>query len=168
MVILYNSYSGFSYKYASLLAKALDLPLYSISNASKINKAEDVIFFTCINNDKIMELNLAKRFDLALVCVVGGMPYSTSYLNKLKEINKINEFYYFEGGISLSSIGYFSRIKLNLKKRSLNKKLKNKTISFEEKVFLDKINNNDDKCDYSSIKLIIEWYLNHKENNFVS
>lgn len=87
-VIIYNSKAGHTYEYALMLSKKLDLPLYSLSEASlNVNSSQEVIFMSWVLGNKVVKLDKMKKYNIIAVCAVGMIPNDTDTIlqnNKIK------------------------------------------------------------------------------------
>lgn len=87
-VIIYNSKAGHTYEYALMLSKKLDLPLYSLSEASlNVKSSQEVIFMSWVLGNKVVKLDKMKKYNIIAVCAVGMVANDTDILlqnNKIK------------------------------------------------------------------------------------
>ncbi len=109
-VIIYNSKTGHTEKYARMLSKELNIPCYSYKNI-KVSENDEVIFLSYIYASKIMGLSKTlKKYKVKVIIAVGAMPYSKNYLDTLKDANNIKlPFFYLRGGIDYSKLNFVFR-----------------------------------------------------------
>lgn len=100
MIIVYESKTGFTKKYAKMLSDKTKLKVYPVKDISNISKDEEIIFLGWMKAGKIQGLNKVRNFNLKAVCATGtartAEPSEEAVINR----NKIKDipFFYLRGG----------------------------------------------------------------------
>ena len=159
--IVYNSHTGFTKQYAFSFAVSTGLPIYTIKEAKKkLNKNDEIIYFSWVNASKISNLNKVKNYDIKYIAAVGLSLYSEKLIDDLKKSANTNNIYYLQGGIRWVELNPFERLLMKSILKSLKKKEKNGNITEEELILLERMNYGYDKIDLNSLVHLIEWYNN--------
>ena len=165
--IIYNSNTGFTKQYAYHFALNTGLPIYNIKeDKKKLNKDDEVIYFSWINANKITKLKKLKKYNIAYIGVVGMSFYSEELMESLKKDNNINNIYYLQGGIRWRYLNTFQRIIMKIVLSGYKKKHKKGLLNPEEEMIYERINMGYENVDLNSLNHLIEWYKDL--NNFVS
>lgn len=164
--IVYNSNTGFTKQFAYAFAVKTKLPIYSIKELKNIKKGSNIIYFSWILGSSICKLNKLSDYNIAMVCAVGMSPYSIELIDNIKEINKLTEVFYLQGGLRMYKLNLMHRMMIKMVKSTFNKKLKNKEITNEEKEILDIMNNGKEDIDLDSLEPLIKWF-NESNHNLV-
>ena len=154
-MVIYQSKTGFTKKYATWIAQELSCEAKELKTVSnkEVEECDMVIFGgwimagTINGLDKIRNLHSKKL----VVFGVGAMPNHEEYSEKIKIQNHLEEtpFFYFQGGLAFEKMGFFSKMMLKMVSKSLNKK-ENKTAEEQEMVKL--FAGSFDHADIDSIK----------------
>lgn len=100
MVIVYASKTGFTKRYAEMLAEKTQLKAYSISELSKVSKNEEVIFLGWMKVGKVQGLNKMSNHNVKAVCGSGtgrtAEPDETTVISRNNLQNM--PFFYMRGG----------------------------------------------------------------------
>lgn len=119
--IVYYSKTGFSKKYAEIIAEELNLKIYSLKEAkTKLLKNTEIIFISGLTATRIRKLSsILKNFDVKYVLAVGMMDYSENYEASIfaNNIQIPNKVYYLPGGFDYSKLKGFDKILMNLLKK---------------------------------------------------
>ncbi|MGM0379779.1 MAG: flavodoxin domain-containing protein [Bacillota bacterium] len=165
-IIIYNSKSGFSKRYAYLIKEELKCKLISLKNIKDVDISdyEIIIYGGGIYASKISGLNkIIKLLEDTQKIIIFGVGLS-KFSDKLKmEIEKNNfdnlknyKFFYFRGGFDYKRLNFLNKIIIwGFKKILESKKEKDK----KEKIFLESIKNGSDYVDKKKITPLIE-YIN--------
>lgn len=105
--IIYESNTGFTKRYAEILAEKLNIPCYSLKESKKnVSKGADVIFLGWVFANKIVGYGKAvKRFDVKAVGAVGINPESDTNTQIVKDANKPTcPLFYLHGGLDYSKL----------------------------------------------------------------
>ncbi|MGI5854660.1 MAG: flavodoxin domain-containing protein [Bacillota bacterium] len=100
MIIVYESRTGFTKKYADMLAAKTGLKAIPAKEASKIDPNEEIIFLGWIKAGKIQGLNKARQHNVKVVCGSGTAPKAEPSTEEFVARNKIENipFFYLRGG----------------------------------------------------------------------
>ena len=165
--IIYNSNTGFAKQYAYHFALKCNLPIYTIKEAKKkLNKGDEIIYFSWIVANKISKLKKVSRYNIKYVAAVGMSFYSEELIEALKKDNNINNLYYLVGGIRWRELKPFQRIIMKMVLSQYKKKHKKGLLSPEEEVMYERINFGYENIDLNSLNHLITWY--NDNNNLVS
>lgn len=140
-MVVYESKTGFTAKYATWIAQALSCEAKELKRVSsgEIAEYDTVIFGGWIMGGNISGLNKIRNMNLEhfIVFAVGSMPASEEQRTQLMTQNHLEEtpFFYFQGGLCFEKMGFFSKMMLKMVSNSLKKK-ENKTEQEEEMVKL--------------------------------
>lgn len=128
ITIVYNSNAGHSMEYAKLLARELDFPVYSLTEAKKyINKKDKIIFITWIRaNDPHKLKNVLKKYTLCALCTVGMTQNKISQDDIINKYNISVPVYYLPGGFDIERLKGLYKIMMTSMKDNMSKKLQNK------------------------------------------
>lgn len=130
MIILYESKTGLTEKFAQLLARELNCKCDSLKNALKTKNANNqkVVFLGWVRANKIQGIKKAlKNFDVLCVAGVGMKDVSEEYRKELVKFNHAKlPLFYLQGGFLINKMGNFQRKFFIMIGKSLAK-------SFEEK-----------------------------------
>ena len=162
--IIYNSHTGFTKQYAYHFAINTGLPIYDIKEAKKkLNKGDEIIYFSWLKANKITKLNKMKNYKIAYIAAVGMSFYNDDLISDIKKINKFENIYYLQGGIRWRMLNTFERILMKMILASLRKKNKKNLLNAEDKVFYDRLNNGYEIIDLNSLNHLIMWYNSSNE-----
>lgn len=100
MVIVYESKTGFTKKYANMLAAKTNLKAVSVKEISKIKKEEEIIFLGWMKAGKIQGLSKVRKYNLKVVCGSGTGRTAEPSEESVIARNKIQgiPFFYLRGG----------------------------------------------------------------------
>lgn len=124
ILVVYQSKTGFTKKYAEWIAQKLSADIKAISkiNISEINSYDIVIFGGWIMGGMISGLDKVRNCTSSKLIVfgVGFTDKKEVDISKMKEANKLTDhpFFYLEGGIKPKEMGFVARtmVKLATKK----------------------------------------------------
>lgn len=117
MVIVYESKTGFTERYARMLSEKTGLKVFGVNEISKISLDEEIIFLGWIKAGRIQGLNKVRKYNLAAVCGSGTAKGPEPDAEKMISANRINgiPFFYLRGGcLPLKEIKGMDRILLSL------------------------------------------------------
>lgn len=157
-LVVYQSSTGFTAKYATWIAEALSCEAKEVKRVS----AGEVSAYNCIifggwimggmisGLDKIRKMNPQKL----VVFAVGATSDNEELRNNLKTQNHLEEipFFYMEGGINFEKMSFFPRKMLKMMGKSLAKK-ENKTE--QEKEMEKKFAGSFDNSDKANIEALV-------------
>lgn len=100
MIIVYESKTGFTKKYARMLAAKTGAKAYRVKDFSKINKDEEIIYLGWIKVGKIQGLDKIRKYNIKVVCGSGTAQTAEPSTETIITRNKIEgiPFFYLRGG----------------------------------------------------------------------
>ena len=122
--IIYKSNTGFTKKYAEMLAEELSLPCYSLDEKPD---AKDIIYMGWIFGNSIQGYKkAANKYNIKCVCAVGMTYPSEKQARQVSENNDINDvngvkLFCLQGGVKKSALNGFMRLILNFAQKSMEK-----------------------------------------------
>ncbi|MPM77929.1 hypothetical protein SDC9_124939 [bioreactor metagenome] len=122
MVIVYESKTGFTKKYAELLAAKTGLRLYPASELSKVDRAEEVLFLGWMKIGKVQGLKKAEKHNIVAVCGSGTGRTAEPDVETVLARNKLEAtpFFYLRGGcLPLKNIRGMDKLALSMFVRML-------------------------------------------------
>ena len=105
--VIYESNTGFTKRYAEMLAEKFNLPVFSLKEAGKsLEKGAEVVFLGWVYANSVVGFKkAAKRFSVKAVCAVGAFPKNAAVLEIMKEKNKPEcPLFYLRGGLDLGKL----------------------------------------------------------------
>lgn len=106
--IVYTSATGFTRRYAQMLAERMGLPAYELGGPGAPGKGCCVVYlgWLCAGGIKGLKKALG-RYDVRAVCAVGMAPATADYEAKLAKDNKVwdRPFFYLRGGYAPERLG---------------------------------------------------------------
>lgn len=127
-IIVYESKTGFTERYARWAAEELGCECILLKNASKDKLAgyDRVIFGGWIMANMISGLPKLREMGVspAVVFAVGASPAFEEVVAQMREQNQLQEtpLFYFEGGIDFDRLGFMQRTMLKMMKKMTEKK----------------------------------------------
>lgn len=131
-IVIYQSKTGFTAKYASWIAERLgcEAKEYKRVNSKELADYDMVIYGGCIMAGMVIGYNKIKALNLnnVIVFAVGVTVPSEEVARKIAEQNQIprDHFFYYEGGYAPQKLSFMKKIMINMIKKSIEKK-ENKT-----------------------------------------
>jgi len=100
MVIIYESKTGFTKKYADMLAAKTGIKAFFVKEISKIDKSEEIIFLGWIKVGKIQGLEKVRDYNIKAVCATGTARKAEPSVETVIARNNIENvpFFYLRGG----------------------------------------------------------------------
>ncbi|NLG89080.1 MAG: flavodoxin domain-containing protein [Clostridiaceae bacterium] len=160
MVIVYESKTGFTKRYAEMLAAKTGLKVYHVKEISKINQDEGIIFLGWTKVGKIQGLNKVRRYNVKAICGSGTGRTAEPDVKAVIARNNIEgiPFFYLRGGcLPLKKIKGMDRIMLSMFVKIL-KSRKEKDERTEESI--DIILNGFDGVKEENLEPLLEWLKN--------
>ena len=157
MVIIYESKTGFTKKYANMLATKTKLKVYSVKEISKVNKDEEIIFLGWMKAGKIQGLNKLRKYTLKAVCGSGTARTAEPSTEVVMARNKIEgiPFFYLRGGcFPLKELKGMDKIMLKMFLRIL-KSRKDKDERVEESIAI--IENGFNGVKEENLQPVLKW-----------
>jgi menaquinone-dependent protoporphyrinogen IX oxidase len=150
-LVIYQSETGFTKKYAEWIGTALDCEVKPMKqvNEQMIASYDYVIFGGWIMGNMVVGLDKIRKMPVKELCVFGVGSSRESKENKdaLIQMNHLSNlpFYYMEGGFHFEKLGFIKKSILKMIKKSISKK-ENKT---EQDLYMQEILGT--SFDYSNI-----------------
>ncbi len=171
MIIIYNSLTGFTEKYAKLLAKNLGFEAKSLNDYKQIPKNSEVIFLGWVYAGFIQGLKKAERkFKVKAIIAVGVSDETETTILNLAKQNKISEreLFFLRGGVAIDKLKGFKKFLLSMVLKSQynhEQQVENLSGKKMEINWLDVLQNGIDFVDEKKLKPIIQWYSDFLKNN---
>ena len=157
MVIVYESKTGFTKRYAEMLAAKTGLKVFHVKEISKISQDEEIIFLGWIKVGKIQGLNKVRKYNVKAVCGSGIGRTAEPDVETVVARNNIKgiPFFYLRGGcLPLKKMKGMDRIMLSMFVKML-KSRKDKDERTEESI--DIIVNGFDGVKEENLEPLLEW-----------
>lgn len=100
MVIVYESKTGFTKRYAEMLAAKTGFKVYPVKDVSKVNRNEGIVFLGWMKVGKIQGLKKLRKYNVKAVCGSGTGRTAEPSPEIVIARNKLEgkQFYYLRGG----------------------------------------------------------------------
>lgn len=157
MVIVYESKTGFTKRYADMLALKTKLKVFSVKEFLKTNQGEDIIFLGWMKAGRIQGLNKMRKYSIKAVCGSGTGRTAEPTTEEVIVRNKIEgiPFFYLRGGcFPLKELKGMDKIMLSMFLKML-KKRKEKEERIEEAISI--IENGFDGVKEENLRPVLEW-----------
>lgn len=157
MLIVYESKTGFTKKYADMLAARTKLKLYPVKEISKISKNDEIIFLGWMKAGTIQGLSKLKSYNVKAVCASGTGRNAEPDTETVIARNKISgkPFFYLRGGCkSLKEMKGMDKLMLSMFVKML-KSRKDKDEKTEEAITI--IENGFDGVKEENLEPILLW-----------
>jgi hypothetical protein len=162
MVIVYESKTGFTKRYADMLSAKTRLKTFRVKEVSKVDRNEEIIFLGWMKIGKIQGLDRLQRYNVKAVCGSGTGRTAEPDTETVIARNKIDgtPFFYLRGGcFPIRELKGLDKIMLSLFLKML-KSRKDKDENREEAIV--HIENGFDGVKEENLKPVLEW-LNARE-----
>lgn len=157
MIIVYKSKTGFTKRYADMLAAKTNLSVFRAKEISKVSQDEEIIFFGWMKVGKIQGLNRLKKHNAIAVCGSGTAQNAEPDTETVIARNKIENipFFYLRGGcFPLSELKGIDKIMLSMFVKIL-KRRKDKDEKTEEAI--SNIVNGFDGVKEENLEPLLNW-----------
>lgn len=157
MVIIYESKTGFTKRYADMLAAKTGLKAFHVKELSKVNHDEEIIFLGWMKVGMIQGLKKLKKYNIKAVCGSGTARKAEPDTETVIARNKIEgiPFFYLRGGcIPLKEFKGMDKIMMSMFVKML-KSRKDKDEELEESI--DNIENGFDGVKEENLEPVLEW-----------
>lgn len=157
MIIVYASKTGFTKKYAELLAAKTQLRAFSLKDLSKISRDEDILFLGWMKAGKIQGLAKIRKYSVKAVCGSGtgrtAEPGTEAVI--ARNFQEGMPFFYLRGGcFPLKDQKGMDRIMMSLF-LSILKKRQDKDERIKESI--SHIENGFDGVKEENLQPVLEW-----------
>lgn len=125
MVIVYESKTGFTKRYADMLAAKSKLKVYRVKDISKVNQDEEIIFLGWMKVGKVQGLDKLRKYNVKAVCGSGTGRTAEPDTETVIARNKIENipFFYLRGGnLPLKELKGMDKIMLSMFVRMLKRR----------------------------------------------
>lgn len=159
--IVYESKAGHTKKYAEILGKKINLPVYSLKESLKsLSSGDEIIYMGWLMAGNVNGYDkAAKQFKICALCPVGMAGKESSkqiIMNISTKCNYAKEkIFYLEGGFDINKLSGIYKFMMNIMIKMLDKK-SDKTV--EEAEMTEKMKNNQDCVSEENLIRIIAWY----------
>ncbi len=157
MLIVYESKTGFTKRYADMLAAKTGLKVFRVKELSRITQDEEVIFLGWMKAGKIQGLDKLRKYNIKAVCGSGTGRTAEPDTETVTARNKIKDipFFYLRGGcFPLRELKGTDKIMLSMFLKML-KSRKDKDERLEEAITM--IENGFDGVKEENLKPVLEW-----------
>lgn len=165
MVIIYESKTGFTKRYAEMLAAATGMKCYPTNQRSKVDPTEDVLFLGWMRIGKIQGLKKVRKMNLKAVCGSGSGKTAEPDVETIRTRNKLDTlpFFYYQGGCHpLKELKWFDRIMMSMFVKTL-KSRNDKDVKRLQSIAV--IENGFDGVKKENLEPLLEWLdLNYRRN----
>ncbi|QHQ63379.1 flavodoxin domain-containing protein [Anaerocolumna sedimenticola] len=157
MLIVYESKTGFTKRYADMLAAKTGLRVFRVKELSRITQDEEVIFLGWMKAGKIQGLDKLRKYNIKAVCGSGTGRTAEPDTETVAARNKIKgiPFFYLRGGcFPLRELKGTDKIMLSMFLKML-KSRKDKDERLEEAITI--IENGFDGVKEENLEPVLEW-----------
>ncbi len=157
MIIVYESKTGFTKRYAEMLAEKTGLKVFRVKELSKVNQDEEIIFLGWMKVGKIQGFDKLRKYKVIAICGSGTGRNAEPNIETVIARNKIEgiPLFYLRGGcFPLKEIKGIDKIMLSMFLKML-KSQKDKDEKLEEAISI--IENGFDGVKEENLKLVLEW-----------
>lgn len=162
MVIVYESKTGFTKKYAYMLAAKTGLKVFRVNELSNVNPQEEIIFLGWIKAGKIQGINKIRNHNVIAVCGSGTGRNDENDTEAILQRNKIKDipYFYLQGGcLPLKESKGMDKILMSMFVKML-KNSKDKDENITESI--SHIENGFDGVKEENLKPVLEWINTRK------
>lgn len=159
--IVYESKTGFTKRYAEMLAKDTGLDIYERKEANKLlQKNEDIIYLGWIGAGSISGYTKAsKRYSVKILCGVGMASPSEKVVADLEKRynSKDMKIFYLQGGFDINKLTGFYKVMMNAMAKTVSKALgKKENKTEEEEIMLEMFKNGGDYVKEENLAPILQ------------
>jgi len=157
MIIVYESKTGFTKRYAEMLAAKTQLKLLHVKEMKQVSRDEEIIFLGWLKVGKIQGLNKVRKYNLKAVCGSGTARAEEVDIKELAARNKIKDipFFYLRGGcLPLKQLKGMDKFMLSMFLKML-KSRKDQDERTKEAIF--GIENGFDGVKEENLEPVLEW-----------
>ena len=159
MKIVYCSKTGFSKRYAEMLATELGCEAIDCNNKKQINKNDEIVYVGWVFANKIKKLSKFKKYNIKAVLAVGMSPKSDTILGYIKQANKKSlgdkKVFYAQGGLDREGHKGFHKMLLKMVAKSVIQENK-----YEDRELISIFKNGGDFVSLDNLTELIEYIKN--------
>ncbi|MCQ2601702.1 MAG: flavodoxin domain-containing protein [Treponema sp.] len=164
-IVIYESQTGYTKKYAEWISEELNCEYKARSNIKRteLENYKYIIYGGWIMADMIKGFDKIKnQINPTIVFAVGSCPAYEEVVSELKQKNKVDApFFYFQGGIKLDKLKFLQKKLIELLSNQIKKK-ENKTR--KEKFMAEYLGTDFDFSSKEQIKELVEYFINKKSS----
>jgi hypothetical protein len=167
MVIVYESKTGFTKRYADMLAAKTRLKVFRAKELQKVNQEEEIIYLGWMKVGKIQGLDKLRKYNVKAVCGSGTGRTAEPSPEEVIADNKIKgmPFFYLRGGcFPLKELKGMDKIMLSIFVKML-KRHKDKDEKQEEAISI--IENGFDGVKEENLEPLIDWLNARKRGQLI-
>ena len=165
--IIYTSNTGFTRKYAQLLALKTGLEAFELGKVpGKIAKGSPVIYMGWLKAGRLMGIDkAAKEYSLAAVCAVGMGAQGSAQAAGVQRTYRLQvPVFYLQGGFDMDKLTGMNRFMMRcMVKLQLPRLEKKKDRTAEEEDMLTLLKKGGDKVNEKNLGSILKWYGQEKQ-----
>lgn len=157
MIIAYESKTGFTKRYAEMLAAKTGMKLFRADELSKTEINDEIVFMGWLKAGKIQGLKKARKFNVKAVCATGTGRAEENDAETIISRNKLGNipvFYIQSGCLPLKDLKGIDRFMMSIFAKVL-KKQEDKNKKFKEAI--DHIENGFDGVKEENLIPLIQW-----------
>lgn len=157
MIVVYESKTGFTKKYADMIAARTGFKVFPVKEISKINEDDEIIFLGWMKVGKVQGLDKLRKYNIKAVCGSGTGRTAEPNTEAVVARNKLEgiPFFYLRGGCyPLKEIKGLDKIMLSMFVRIL-KKQKDKDENQIEAISI--IENGFDGVKEDNLEPVLKW-----------
>lgn len=157
MVIVYESKTGFTKRYANMLAAKTNLKVFRVKELSKVSHDEEIIFLGWMKVGKIQGMDKLRKHNIIAVCGSGTGRTAEPNMETVIERNKMKAipFFYLRGGcFPLKELKGMDKLMLSMFLKML-KGRKDKDEKLEEAI--SNIENGFDGVKEENLVPVVDW-----------
>lgn len=156
--IVYESNTGFTYRYAEMLSEKTDYPIYHLPMAAReLPEGTEVFFLGWVCGGRIEGLKVARKcFDVLACAAVGVLPPSSVVNAQLAAVNRYNgTLFYLRGGVAPEKL---SKIKRKLLKMIVRQVERNPGVDRENWKLADVLRYGEDFVSGDNLGDVLAWF----------
>lgn len=160
--IVYESNSGYTRKYAELLADKAGLPAYERKEAAgHLKKGDEIIYMGWMFAGNVKGYKSAgKRYSVKALCGVGMGRPTPKVVQELTEKYPVSgiKLFYLQGGFNMRRLHGVYKFMMKTMSKTVGGKIKKKETKTEEEIeMLEMMQNGGDFVKEENLKPILEW-----------
>ena len=163
--IVYTSNTGHTAAYARLVGEKTGLPVYSLKEATKLQKGTAILYLGWLfaNNIKGYK-QAAKRFHIAAVCAVGLCDTGTAIpdVQKMNALSVSLPLFTLQGGIDKTKLRGINKLMITMLTKAIGSK-QDKTDDDKRMLYL--LENDHDYVSEDNLTAFLKWYRKEDERH---
>ncbi len=160
--IVYESNTGYTRKYAELLANKADLPVYARKEAGEhLKQGDEIIYMSWMCAGNVIGCKKAlKQYSVKAVCGVGMAKASLKVVQDITEKYHFSDIklFYLQGGFDMNKLHGFYKLMMKTMSKTVGESIKKKETKTEEELeMLNMLQNGNDMVNEENLKPVLEW-----------